>query len=206
MRRPSLRQFLDRLSIYLPILLMGMFAMVTFWLIRSTPAVIEAAASKPVRHEADYFLRNFSIRAFDVQGRIKSEVVGKEARHYPDTDTLEIEQVSMRSIGENGLPTVATAQRAISDATGDDVQLFGNVHVRQQRPSGTSARSSEPLEYRSEYLHVQSDAGRLMTHQPVVISQGADRFSGNAMTYDDTLSIIELTGQVRGVLAPRKRP
>lgn len=206
MKRPSLRLFWDRLSIYLPILLMGAFAMVTIWLIRSTPAVIEAAAGKPLKHEADYFLRNFSIKAFDVQGKLKSEVIGREARHFPDTDTLEIEQVSMRTIGENGLPTIATAHRAISDTTGDDVQLFGNVHVSRQLPAGTSAETHEPVEYRSEYLHVKSDEGKVVTHLPVVISQGKDRFSGNAMTYDDHVSVIELTGQVRGVLTPRKAP
>ena len=206
MKRPSVRLFWDRLSIYLPILLMSLFAMATFWLVRSTPAVIEATAGKPLKHEADYFLRNFSIKAFDVQGKLKSEVFGREARHYPDTDTLEIEQVNMRTFGENGLPTVATARRAISDATGDDVQLFGNVQVSRQLPAGTSAKSREPVEYRSEYLHVKSDAGKVMTHLPVVISQGEDRFSGNAMTYDDHASVIELTGQVRSVLTPRKAP
>ena len=45
-----------------------------------------------------------------------------------------------------------------------------------------------------------------MTPLPVVISQGEDRFSGNAMTYDDHASVIELTGQVRSVLTPRKAP
>ena len=135
MRKPSLRLFWDRLSIYLPILLMGLFAMATFWLIRSTPAVIEATTGRPLHHEADYFLRNFSIKSFDTQGNLKSEMFGTEARHYPDTDTLEIDQVRMRKIGENGLPTVATAQRGVSDATGDDVQMFGDVHVRRQRPS-----------------------------------------------------------------------
>ena len=204
MKRPSLHLFWDRLSIYLPIVLMGLFAMVTFWLIRSTPAVIDAAGGKPVRHEADYFLRNFSIKSFDVHGKLKSEVFGKEARHYPDTDTLEIEQVRMRTIGENGMPTVATARRAISDATGDDVQLFGEVHVQRQQPPGKPGQVRDPVEYRSEYLHVQSDLGKATTHLPVVISQGQDRFSGDNMAYDDNTSVIELTGRVRAVLAPSK--
>lgn len=206
MKRLSLRLFWDRLSIYLPIVLMGLFALATFWLIRSAPAAIEAAPGKPVRHEADYFLRNFSIKAFDVQGKLKNEVFGAEARHYPDTDTLEIDTVRMRAIGENGLPTVATARRAVSDATGDDVQLFGDVQVRRQQAPGKSGAARGDAEYRSEYLHVQSDLGKATTHLPVVISQGQDRFSGDAMAYDDNTSVIELTGRVRGVLLPQKAP
>ena len=206
MKRLSLRLLWDRLSIYLPIVLMGLFALATFWLIRSAPAAIETLPGKPVRHEADYFLRNFSIKAFDVQGKLKNEVSGAEARHFPDTDTLEIDTVRMRAIGENGLPTVATARRAVSDATGDDVQLFGDVHVQRQQAPGKSGTERGPAEYRSEYLHVQSDLGKATTHLPVVISQGQDRFSGDAMAYDDNTSVIELTGRVRGVLSPQKAP
>ena len=206
MKRLSLRLFWDRLSIYLPIVLMGLFALATFWLIRSAPAAIETLPGKPVRHEADYFLRNFSIKAFDVQGKLKNEVSGAEARHFPDSDTLEIDTVRMRAIGENGLPTVATARRAVSDATGDDVQLFGDVHVQRQQAAGKSGTERGPAVYRSEYLHVQSDLGKATTHLPVVISQGQDRFSGDAMAYDDNTSVIELTGRVRGVLSPPKAP
>lgn len=206
MKRLSLRLFWDRLSIYLPIVLMGLFALATFWLIRSAPTAIETAPGKPVRHEADYFLRNFSIKAFDIHGKLKNEVFGAEARHYPDTDTLEIDTVRMRAIGENGLPTVATARRAVSDATGDDVQLFGDVQVRRQQAPAKSGTARGPAEYRSEYLHVQSDLGKATTHLPVVISQGQDRFSGDAMAYDDNTSVIELTGRVRGVLSPQKAP
>lgn len=206
MKRLSFRIIWDRLSMYLPILLMGLFAMATFWLIRSAPTALEPAPSRPVRHEADYFLRNFSIRAFGIDGRIRNEVFGAEARHFPDNDTLEIDTVRIRAVGENGLPTVATAQRALSDATGNDVQLFGNVQVRRDQGPGQSGQPKAPVEYRSEYLHVQSDRGKAMTNQPVLISQGQDQFTANAMNYDDNTSVIELTGRVRGVLTPRKAP
>jgi lipopolysaccharide export system protein LptC len=129
---------------------------------------------------------------------------GLQALHYPDTDTLEIEQARIRALNEEGGLTVATAQRAISNADGSDVQLLGNVHVL--RTSQTAARGSAqpPMEYRGEFLHVLTRADRLQSHLPVVISRGADRFSGNTMSYDNTGSVIELQGQVRSTLTPRK--
>lgn len=199
-----LRAAWDRLTLYLPILLMGLFALGTWWLVRSTPAAIESVSGKPVRHEADYFLRKFAIRTFDGQGRLKSEVFGKEAHHFPDTDTLEIEQVRMRSFNESGRLTVATANRAISNADGSDVQLLGNVLVVREPGPETAGTARQPMEYRGEFLNALTESEKLKSHLPIVISQGANRFSGNSMSYDNPSSVVELNGQVRGVLTPQK--
>jgi len=201
-----LRALWNRLSIYLPIMLMGLFALATLWLIRSTPSVIEAVAKRPAAHEADYFLRNFSIKTFDAKGRLKAELFGSEAQHFPDTETLEIERVRSRSIDARGLVTAATSDRAISDAEGTDVQLLGNVRVIRDPAPGRSGNAGQPIEYRSEFLHVFSEKEKMKTHLPVVVSQGTDRLSGNAMSYDNVEEILELTGQVRGILNPRKAP
>ena len=198
------RMLWERLSIYLPVVLMGMFALATLWLIRSTPGPTEATPAKPARHEADYFLRNFSIRTFDVQGQLKNEVFGAGARHYPDTDTLEIEMVRSRSFSDSGRLIVATANRAVSDAAGDEIQLLGNVHVVREPEPGLAGPTRPPLEYRSEFLQLFPDSEKLKTHLPVSITQGSDRFSGNSMAYDNLGEVFELKGQVRGILYPRK--
>ena len=199
----KLRAAWDRMTLYLPILLMGLFALGTWWLVRNTPAAIEAISGKPVRHEADYFLRKFAIRTFDDQGRLKSEVFGTQAHHFPDTDTLEIEQVRMRSFSEEGRLTVATANRAISNADGTDVKLLGNVHVVRD-PDQAAGAQKPPMEYRSEFLHALTKSDQLKSHLPVVISQGADRFSGDTMAYDNAGGVVELNGHVHGLLTPQK--
>ena len=104
---------LDRFTIYLPVILMGMLAMGTYWLARNTPSFAPAGGEAPLTHDADYFLRGFSIKSFDPQGRLKSEIQGREAHHFPDTDTVEIEQPRIRAYNEKGALTVATARRAI---------------------------------------------------------------------------------------------
>ena len=49
------------------------------------------------RHVPDYFMHDFSVRVFDADGKLKSELTGKQGRHYPDTDTVEIDQVFVRT-------------------------------------------------------------------------------------------------------------
>src|SRR5450759_1534561 len=99
----------ERLSLYLPVMLMGVLALGTYWLVRSTPLLLSPEQEAPVRHEPDYFMRKFSVKTFDGAGRVKSEVLGTDARHYPDTDTLEIDFVRIRSFSNEGRLTTASA-------------------------------------------------------------------------------------------------
>jgi lipopolysaccharide export system protein LptC len=119
----------DQLSLYVPVLLMGVLALGTYWLARNTPVFAPAAAQRAPTHEPDYFMRGFSVKSFDANGRLKSELRGTEGRHFPDTDTLEITQPRIRSFNEHGALTVATANKAIANADGSQVQLIGNAVV-----------------------------------------------------------------------------
>ena len=87
----------EQLSLYLPLVMMALLAVGTYWLVRNTPAAYEAEAARPVSHEVDYFMRQATVKTFDETGRLKTELFGTEARHYEDTETLEIDQARMRS-------------------------------------------------------------------------------------------------------------
>ena len=123
------RRAWDRVAIYLPIILMGLMAMSTYWLVRNTPTATQDDLVAEPRHVPDYFMRDFSVRVFDARGQLKSEISGAEARHFPDTDTLEIDRPTLRSYSKEGRLTVATAGRAITNADGSEVQLFDKAVV-----------------------------------------------------------------------------
>ena len=132
----TLRERIGRIwgmfSIYLPILLMGLLALGTYWLVRNAPKPLEQPQERAVSHEPDYFMRDFSIKSFDANGRLQSEIKGDQLRHFLDTDTLEIDNARMRSVNAEGRVTVATAKRALSNADGSEVQLFGNAVVTRE--------------------------------------------------------------------------
>jgi lipopolysaccharide export system protein LptC len=198
------RRAWDRITIYLPIILMAVLALATYWLARTTPSGgTGPGAAHTSRHEADYFLRNFSVKSFERTGRLKSEIQGVEARHYPDTDTLEIEQPHMRSYGLKGELTVATAKRAITNADGSQVQLIGDAVVTRQIP----ARPDVPkVEVRGDFLHVYANEERVKSDQPVTLKRGDDVFQADNMDYDNLDRIMELTGRVHGTLQPHGAP
>ncbi|HVE52930.1 MAG TPA: LPS export ABC transporter periplasmic protein LptC, partial [Ramlibacter sp.] len=141
----------DRVSLYLPVILMGLLALGTYWLARNTPSFAPSASQRAPVHEPDYFLRGFSVKTFDPDGRMKSEIRGVEARHFPDTDTMEVDEPRIRSVNARGALIVATAKQAISNGDGSQVQLIGNAVVTREAPTAAPAPR---LEIRGDFLHV----------------------------------------------------
>jgi lipopolysaccharide export system protein LptC len=192
----------DRLSLYFPVILMALLALGTYWLVRSTPLLMLPGQEPPVRHEADYFMRKFSVKTFDSAGRLKSEVVGSDARHFPDTDTLEIDQVRIRSFNEEGRLSTATASRAVTNGDGSEVQLIGNARVVREPMLDKSGKPQPRLEFRGEFLHVFMNTERLKSHKPVELIRGDDRFTADTMDFDNLDRVMQLAGRVKGTLVP----
>ncbi len=199
------RRVFDRLAVYLPLVLMGLMAMTSYWLVRSTPKLGEAETEAPARHEPDYYMRDFSVKVFTADGRLKSEMVGVEGRHYPDTDTLEIDQPRIRILGEQGNVTTARAVRGLVNADGSEAQLFNSAVVVREATVNTQGVAVPRSELQSEFLHFFGDTEQVRSHLPVVMIRGeGDRFTGDGMGFDNLGRTMELNGRVRGVMQPRK--
>ncbi len=192
----------DRLSLYLPIVLMGLLALATYWLVQRTPSPSQPAVERPARHEPDYFMKNFSVRTFLEDGRLKSEVFGESARHFPDTDLLEIDSVRIRAFDDQGRLTTATATRAVTSGDGSEVQLFGQALVVREAQPVVGARPTPRMEFRGEYLHAFLDSEKLSANRPVELRRGKDVFFADNMDFDNVQRVMLMRGRVRGVLNP----
>lgn len=73
----------DKASMYLPVLIMGLLALGTWWLVRNAPKPIVSGAEKAVRHDPDYFLKDFVIKNFEASGRLKNRLNGATGEHFP---------------------------------------------------------------------------------------------------------------------------
>jgi lipopolysaccharide export system protein LptC len=204
--RPALGRFVraawDRIAVYLPIILMGFIALGTYWLARNTPTAGPVEAQRPATHEPDYFMRRFSVKTFDAAGRLKSEIFGNEARHHPDTDTLEIDQPRIRSFDARGQLTVATAKLALSNADASEVQLFGDAVVTREASTAPDGKVNPRLQFRGEFLDAFPDLERVKSNKPVILMRGGDRFTADHLDFDNVDQVLELRGRVRGTLTP----
>jgi lipopolysaccharide export system protein LptC len=202
----KLQVWLDRLTLYFPVLLMGLLALAAYWLVRSTPGLEEKQPAAAVKHMPDYFMHQFSVKTFGTAGQLKSEVMGLEARHFPDTDTLEIDQAHIRSFSVEGQLTTATARQALVNGDASEVQLIGQALVERQAGLDKDGKTTAALSFRGEFLHAFMDTDRLKSHKPVELTRGSDRFTADSMDYDNRAGLTLLTGRVRGHLMPSKTP
>ena len=195
----------DQLSAWLPVLLMMLFALGTWWLMRSAPRIIESSVERPVSKEPDYYMRDFSVRTFKPDGKLKSELKGAEGRHFPVDDSLEVTLPRMRSYDEDGHPTLASAKRGVSNADVSEVQLFGDAHVVRDAVTKPGGSVIPRMEFRGEYLHAFIDEDRVSSDRPVELIRGPDVFTGDVFDYDDRSGVANLRGRVRGVIQPGGR-
>lgn len=197
--KTSLQRVWSQASIYLPVFLMALLALGTWWLVRNAPKPVAAPAAHVVSDTPDYVMSQFSVHQFDSQGRLLSVMSGTEARHIPSFDTLEVDAISTRSVAVDGTVTTSTAQRGVSNSDSSEVQLIGDAVVQR------AAVGADGLLVRSDFLHAWTPEEKVKTHVPVVIQSGKDRFEGDSMDYDNLAQVINLQGKVRGVIYPSNK-
>jgi lipopolysaccharide export system protein LptC len=194
-----------RITMYLPVVIIVLLALGTWWLARNTPVFAPQAAESPPKHEPDYYLRNFAVKNFDATGALSSEVAGQEARHFPDTDVLEIDAARIRSF-KLGRTTTATANRAYSNGDGSEVQLVGDAVVVREAGQDAAGKPVPRMEFRGEFLHAFLNTEQIKSHKPVSITRGLDQFTADSLHYDNLDRVALLQGRVKGTLTPRSKP
>ena len=200
------------LASYLPLLLMGLLAISTGWLVKNTPQAPAAAADGPPRPDPDYTMTGFSITRFAPDGREQLRISGDVMRHYPLTDRLEIDGVRIRAYAPDGRITDASARRALSNADGSEVQLLGGARVVSQLGAtgaaggAGAAAGADALEVQGEFLHAFLRFERLRSHLPVQVRRAGSDTRAGGLDYDHLARQLQLLGPVRMTLRPGPGP
>ena len=197
-RRRGLAERLFAASAYLPLMLMALLALGTWWLVRNTPVLEPPRAAAPLRHVPDYTMSRFLVQRFGEDGAMRAQLEGDSLRHYPDTDTLEVDNARLRAVAPDGRVTVAAARRALANDDGSEVQLEGGANVVRE-----GGQEELPIEFNGEFLHFFVATERVRSHLPVVVTQGGTRLSADAFDYDHRGRGLALHGNVRATFPAR---
>jgi lipopolysaccharide export system protein LptC len=192
------RRVREALVAYLPVLLMALLALGTWWLVRNTPVPGAERAAVAPRHEPDYTMTAFTVQRFGADGRLRVQIEGDVLHHYPDTDTLEIQGPRIRAFGEDGRVTDASARRAVANGDATEVQLIGDAVVTRGAIAG-----QDGIEFRGEFLHAFANTERVRSHLPVIVRRGATEVRADGVEYDHLARRIDFLGRSRATFQPR---
>ena len=203
---PTLAMRVQRwLSAWLPLVVMALLAAASWWLVKNTPLLGGPVVTAPLRHAPDYTMRNFELNRMGPDGRLRLRVEGQAMRHYPDTDTLEIDAAEVRAYGVDGKLIVATARRAISNGDGSQMQLMGDVLVHTYdatTPEGGTAR----MTVRGDFLQAESQGQILRSHLPVQINTPGGEMHVQNFVYDHLKGRLTFGGRATAQLQGRAKP
>ena len=201
----ALASIWDKTSIYLPIVLMGLLALGSYWVVSLAPSADLPAPEQAMNQAPDSIMRDFAVRQFSPDGTLKSELFGREMRRYPYNDTSVIDESHGVQMADTGRRTTFQAQRLTTNGDQSIYWFEGDVIII--REAHNTPTSQDPkIEYRGEALTLYVDEDRLTSDKPVVITRGNDRISGNRLRYDDNTTVLDMQGRVRAFIQPRTTP
>ena len=190
------RQLWEQVLGALPVLLMGLLAAATWWLVKNTPVPGEARPKAAPRHEADVVMRGFSVDSHGPDGTLFSRLDGAEARHFPDTDTYELDAPRVRRIDAQGRVMLASARAGLLNADGSHVQLSGDARVLREPMSGRAAAGR--LEFRGEFLELFMRTEQVRSHRPVQMRSDRGELQAGNFDYDHVERVAQFGGRVTG--------
>ena len=192
------------LILYLPVLLMGVLAFLTYGLLRNTPQAEAPMPELAPRHVPDYTMGRVVLQQFKADGQPRARLQALEVRHYPDTQTMHFEQPVLLWRTPQGDQTAAKAVQGESNADGSEVRLWGDVRIeRSAGPQGKSP-AGPGLVVQTQFLFLDARRERMSTDQAVQLQRGNDRMEGQRLQYDHLTQQLDLSGKVRMSITPKR--
>lgn len=208
-----------------PLVLAGVLAGFTWWLVASSPDVGSAARPpEPDRGTPDYELAHARLARFDAKGRLEAVIDGDRMRHYPVTQTVQIDAMQLALRHADGRRVLAQARegewsegKGLASLVGQaDVRLAdaaAPLPVRQVADPAEGAKAivgAEKLgpgvtQILGERLDLDTRARVLTSQQPVTVLREGSAVRAQTLRHDEPAGLTDLGGRVHGSLvsAPR---
>jgi len=111
--------------IFIIVLLITIF---TRWLLSSVEEPIKPDSTEAL-HNPDYFINNFNATLYDAKGKPNYRLVASELKHYPDDDSMHIQNLELEYTDTGNQKWHAQAKRGIAYKEIEVLNLSDEVRV-----------------------------------------------------------------------------
>ncbi|HYD78233.1 MAG TPA: LPS export ABC transporter periplasmic protein LptC [Paucimonas sp.] len=186
----------NRIRLALIILTLLICAFGSFWWLQVLHRDRDDTVTELPKGEPDYSVEKFNLVRMAKNGHARYSISGAKLVHYPDTDTFEIQQPVLYSVGENRAPLTMRAEQAVIEHKANKVHMHRRVRIDR-----AATENSARFHLTSEYLLVLPDEDIMKTDKAVDITFGDSHLAGIGMIANNATREFKLLHQVRGTLS-----
>ena len=153
---------------------------------------IPVQAEKTPRHVPDYFLQNFTATTMNKQGSPDYKVTASSLDHFPDDDSMKLQQ-PVFSFYENKQQTwSAQANEAVILQRQNIILLTGDVILKQ-----VSVKEQTPLLLTAKQLTIEPEKRQASTISTIKLKKGNNYIEAYGMRADLNKNKIEFLSETR---------
>jgi lipopolysaccharide export system protein LptC len=199
------RAFLDRLTAWAPVLLLGGLAALTYWLdaqVQPPPPHRDGSA----RHDPDLFLADFRAVNYDADGKPIESLAAVRGEHYPDDDSIGLTKPDFR-MTQPGRPAFRIdADRGSVSGDRENVYFTGKVRAHREAenaPATAEREAGGAMTLETEYLHIVPKTERADTDRAVTIREPRGIIEAVGLELDNKSRTAKLRSRVSGTFQPQ---
>lgn len=175
--------------LWLPLAILALLAALSVWVERAVQ--LTETNGRTVAADPEGIMENFDALRTDPAGQPHYRLSAARLKHYSGSRLTELESPRFVQLDANAGDVSAAAREATVSASGNEVELRGDVVVER------AAHADQPaMTLRTAQLLVFPDQDLLRSPGPVTIDDGVQALRAGAMEYNAELRVIRLSGRV----------
>lgn len=184
---------MGKLHYFTALLLVVLLAVASGWIFESIEKNPLRTKEK-LRHNPDYFLKNFTSTTMNDKGKPAYRIKAKLLEHYPDDDSMKLQQARF-SFYENNIKTwTAQANEAYILQNSEKIQLNGKVILNQILSSN---KNSDAITLTAENLTIEPKRNLAHTKSKIKLQKGKSIIQAVGMRANMSKRKIEFLSRTR---------
>jgi len=174
------------------LLLIILLAIVSGWVFESIEKN-PILTKKKLRHDPDYFLKNFTATTMDKSGKPAYKVKAAHLEHYPDNDSMKMQQPFFSFYEKNIKAWTVQANEAIVLQKKDQIHLKGHVILNQI----SLDKNKQAIRLTAEQLTIEPKRNIAHTRSGIKLYKGKNTIQAIGMRADMSKKRIEFLSKTR---------